>query len=163
MTTKTPKPTPITEWDPMAPLEPGTMLLEASAGTGKTYNLVNWVLRLVVEYDIPIQEQVVVTFTRAATAELKERIRVRLAEAAAVLSNRRAIDPSDGVLARIVTAAREARLRNEDWLHRVTAAQESFDACPISTIHGFCQRMLQHNAFEAQTDFDLTLFPGLSF
>ncbi|HOD25414.1 MAG TPA: UvrD-helicase domain-containing protein, partial [Polyangiaceae bacterium] len=148
---------PVTTWDPMAPLDPGVMLLEASAGTGKTYNLVNWVLRLIVQYHIPIEQQVVVTFTRAATAELKDRIRSRLQQAMTALGNPSSIDPSDIVMERLVAAAQTSREHQEDVVQRIAAAQESFDACLISTIHGFCQRMLQHYAFEAQTDFDLTL------
>lgn len=144
-------------WSPTSPLAPGRMLLEASAGTGKTYNLTNWVIRLVAEYAIPIREMVVVTFTRAATAELEDRIRTRLTQVVSVLEGRRPADPNDPVLAALIDGSRAAEARGESWLRRLRDAQESFDECLISTIHGFCQRMLQQNAFEAQTDFDLDL------
>src|SRR5210317_793859 len=57
------------------PLSRGKMLIEASAGTGKTYSLTAIILRLVVDLDIPIEAILVVTFTEAATCELKTRIR----------------------------------------------------------------------------------------
>ena len=56
-------------------LQPGTWLLEASAGTGKTYTIVGIIIRLVIEADVALERCVVMTFTRAATAELRERIR----------------------------------------------------------------------------------------
>ena len=64
-----------------AALQPGMHLLEASAGTGKTYTIAALVLRLVAEQNIPLDEILVVTFTRAATAELRDRIRARLTQA----------------------------------------------------------------------------------
>ena len=68
------------------PLHKGVNLIEASAGTGKTYTIAMLVLRLVVESDIPIDKILVVTFTKAATEELKARIRNRLADAKRILS-----------------------------------------------------------------------------
>jgi exodeoxyribonuclease V beta subunit len=144
-------------WDPELALDPGITLLEASAGTGKTYNITTLVLRLVAEHGVRMKEIVVVTFTRVATAELRDRIRVRLAEAVAVLEGRRAPEPGDQALAFLVAGASAAAARGESWLRRLRDAQESFDECLISTIHGFCQRMLQQNAFESQIDFDLEL------
>ncbi len=77
--------------DPLAiPLE-GTSLIEASAGTGKTYALTSLFLRLIVEKGLDVEQILVVTFTRAATDELKTRIRARLAQALPVFS-----DPSSG-------------------------------------------------------------------
>jgi ATP-dependent exoDNAse (exonuclease V) beta subunit len=62
------------------PLLPGIHAIEASAGTGKTYTLAQLLVRLVVEKAIPIDQILVVTFTRAAAAELRERIHRRLTE-----------------------------------------------------------------------------------
>ena len=118
-------------WDPAAPLERGVTLLEASAGTGKTWNIAELVLRLVVEQGLAMREILVVTFTRAATGELRDRVRLRLAEAA-------------------------VEAQGEDQ-RRLRAALESFDECLIATIHGFCQRTLQQFAFESGVDFDLEL------
>ena len=58
----------------------GVCMIEAAAGTGKTYNIQNLVLRLILEQDIPISGILVVTFTEAATAELRTRIRWVYAE-----------------------------------------------------------------------------------
>ncbi|MEO1898519.1 MAG: UvrD-helicase domain-containing protein, partial [Methylococcales bacterium] len=74
------------KFDPVStPLLPGINLIEASAGTGKTYAIAMLVLRFVVEQQLEIQEILVVTFTKAATEELKERIRRRLQEARQIL------------------------------------------------------------------------------
>ena len=64
-----------------AHLRKGVNLVEASAGTGKTFAIAMLVLRFVAEYGFPLQGILVVTFTKAATEELKERIRARLASA----------------------------------------------------------------------------------
>lgn len=133
-----------------AALSKGITLLEASAGTGKTYNIASLVLRLVAEQDVAMGDVVVVTFTRAATAELRDRVRARLAGAVDVLEGRSA--PSDD---EVLTALKKAN--SPRALRNLRAAQESFDECQIATIHGFCQRMLQQNAFEARADFDLEL------
>ena len=56
----------------------GAYLIEASAGTGKTFTLTAWLLRLLLEGGVPLPKLLVVTFTRAATAELRDRVRRRL-------------------------------------------------------------------------------------
>jgi exodeoxyribonuclease V beta subunit len=149
--------TALRDWEPTAEhsIGTGTTLLEASAGTGKTYNITSVLLRLVAARNIKMREIVVVTFTRAATAELQDRIRVRLSDAVAFLEGRSRVGDGDEVLEHLRAGARKAG--GEIWLRRLRAAQESFDECLISTIHGFCQRMLQQHAFESQTDFDLEL------
>ena len=86
----------------------GTRLIEASAGTGKTWNLCALYLRLLLERDLKVPDILVVTFTNAATAELRERIRSRIAETLARL--RGAAPPSaaaivDALLARIAEPA----------------------------------------------------------
>ena len=79
----------------MQPLEPlnltlqGQILIEASAGTGKTYTIAALVARLVAEEGIPIDEILVITFTRAATAELQGRIRERLIDTRRALPDER--------------------------------------------------------------------------
>ncbi|MFH1469561.1 MAG: UvrD-helicase domain-containing protein [Pseudomonadota bacterium] len=150
-----------------APLQPGTTLLEASAGTGKTYQITNLVLRLLTEPEDPIRmgQLLVVTFTRAATGELVDRVRARLAEALRVYRlcarapalepalDEAAADPSLRALAR--RAWSQGAL--PEHVRRLERAQEEFDQALISTIHGFCQRMLLQNAFESMVDFGLEL------
>ncbi len=138
------------------PLVPGITVLEASAGTGKTYQITNLVLRLVTEKNIPMRKLLVVTFTRAATAELVDRTRRRLAEAIRVVEAGRA-PVDDPAMGHLLRGARRALEDGEDWLRRLKDAQESFDEALISTIHGFCQRMLLQNAFESDAGFGLEL------
>ena len=144
-------------WDFASPLEPGVTLLEASAGTGKTYNITTLVLRLVAEQGLKMAELLVVTFTRAATAELRDRVRARLAEALAVMQGTRTAPKNDAVLVYLLRRGASDPSWAALCLRRLRAAQADFDQCLISTIHGFCQRMLQQHAFEAQADFDLEL------
>ncbi len=150
-----------------SPLEPGITLLEASAGTGKTYQITNLVLRLVTQAEPPVRmgQLLVVTFTKAATSELVDRIRSRIAVAVrayracvgvsdidAALAAAKA-DPNLADLVRL--AVERDRLTTE--LGLLVRAQEEFDQALISTIHGFCQRMLKQNAFESLVDFRLEL------
>jgi exodeoxyribonuclease V beta subunit len=137
----------------------GTSLIEASAGTGKTYTLTTLYLRLLVEQDLRPSEILVVTYTKAATAELRDRIRERIEEALAAAgkdvggedSSDHAIDP-DPALREL--AERAARCPGGDPLRR---ALIEFDEAAIFTIHGFCQRTLQENAFESGMPFDAQL------
>ncbi len=145
------------------PLPTTSLALEASAGTGKTWTLTALAVRYIAETDITLPEVLLVTFTRAATAELRERVRVRLSETLAAVE-RALVDPAwtatDDVLERIVgDAARhdddgEELRRRRDRLRR---AAQQLDEATISTIHGFCQQMLQHAALEAGVDFDAVL------
>ncbi len=128
--------------DPMAVPLVGTTLIEASAGTGKTHAIATLFVRLLLEQRLAVDEILVVTFTEAAAAELRDRVRSRVRAALDAVLDRGSADPD---LERLF-AGRVAQ-RQEDLLRLVTALR-SFDLAPISTIHGFCQRVLQHNAFE---------------
>jgi len=136
--------------DPLTvPLE-GTQLIEASAGTGKTYTIAFLFLRLIVERDVPVEQILVVTFTRAATAELSDRLRQRLREALSLLDGRQRVAEGDDTLRRWLDGLddpTEARRRVSEALH-------GMDAAAISTIHGFCARMLQEFAFESGARLD---------
>jgi exodeoxyribonuclease V beta subunit len=125
------------------PLPTGTTLLEASAGTGKTYTIAGLVLRYVAEAGVPLARILVVTFTRAATAELRDRVRRRMVEATehlrAVLDGADPAATDDDVLGLLASAGRdEVRER----LVRVERALGDFDAATVATIHGFCQQVL---------------------
>lgn len=135
----------------------GMRALEASAGTGKTYSITSTVLRLVAEEGLPMEALLVVTFTRAATAELVERTRQRLQEGARALA--RAMtepdwSPSDEVLAHVIAHGRGGA-GLDATLRRVEQALQQVDEAMISTIHGFCQRVLQQTPFASLVD------PGL--
>lgn len=147
-------PTP-TSFDPLAELPLGTTLLEASAGTGKTYSITSIFLRLVIELDIEVERILVVTFTTAATAELSTRIRTRLGEAYSALERLAAhTSPasSDLVIQHLIDVARASP---DLYAARARAAVESFDRAQISTIHGFCQQVLRQHALEANVPFGM--------
>jgi len=134
----------------------GLRLIEASAGTGKTFSLAGLYLRLLVEKRLDVRDILVMTFTRAATQELRERIRVRLGTAALI-----AADPANAVpgnkdhdiaLAIIDKAANhEPRSR---IARRLRDAAARMDDATISTIHAFAQQAAQENAFDSGLPFD---------
>jgi exodeoxyribonuclease V beta subunit len=134
------------------PLRPGLHLLEASAGTGKTFALAHLVLRLLSEGRQPlnVEQLLVVTFTDAAAAELRDRIARRLQEALQLLEGQRdrtdAAPPDEPLAAWHATLAAEGLpvLRG-----RLLLALEQLDRADITTIHGFCRRTLQRQALEA--------------
>ena len=131
------------------PLTPGLRLLEASAGTGKTFALAHLVLRLLSEGPKPlaVEQLLVVTFTEAAAAELRDRIARRLQQALQLLEQPEAAagdDPLQAWRTAHGTAARQGELRG-----RLLLALEQLDRADITTIHGFCRRTLQRQALEA--------------
>ncbi len=148
------------------PFDPGGVnLVEAAAGTGKTYSIETLYLRLVVTHGVAVDRLLVVTFTEAATAELRERLRAVLEEC------RRQIEgeaQGEGRIAAILrlpwrsapggdvatTTGRDLPLR------RVRRALLDFDKATIFTIHGFCQRTLNEFAFECGQDFDADVITG---
>ena len=75
------------DFDPHEPLADGRTVIEASAGTGKTFTISALVTRLIAEEGVPLDEILVVTFTNAATAELRSRVRKRLVETLHALSD----------------------------------------------------------------------------
>lgn len=130
------------------PLPTGKMLIEASAGTGKTYSLIGIILRLIIEEGISLKEILVVTFTDAATAELKERVRSGLVSLRAALQSD--TKPTDEFEQTIWHGYK----RNDEAIRRLKSALEVFDRASISTIHGFCSSALSENAFESGSLFD---------
>ena len=143
------------EFDALATPIDGKNLIEASAGTGKTYSLSALFLRLLLEKDLPLDRVLVVTYTVAATEELKERIRKRLREALSAFATGSSEDPFyRELLARVRPREKAVRALGE--------ALRDFDRAPIFTIHGFCQRTLQEQAFESGGFFDTELVPDVS-
>jgi exodeoxyribonuclease V beta subunit len=148
-----------TPFHPLQPLPRGTTLLEASAGTGKTWSITTLVLRLVAEEGLRMSELLLVTFTEAATEELKDRVRLRLAEAAAALHPEAAAAAEPTLAAWVEGLGEEGRVRAHRALLR---AAEEFDQAAISTIHAFCKRTLEELAFEAGAELGLDLAQDLS-
>ncbi len=148
-----------------APLNPftlpldGSRLIEASAGTGKTYTLAALYVRLVLGLGstafadgLPPEQILVLTFTRAATRELRQRIRERLDEAAAVLNH--GISPRDPFMEELLAACAD---NQQALAKRCTEAARQMDKAGIYTIHSFCQRVLKRFAFAARQTFEQEL------
>lgn len=131
----------------------GKRLIEASAGTGKTYTIANLYLRLLIpgasasdlSRPLTVDQILVVTFTEAATAELKARIRNRIRQARRVLQRG---ESDDAFLTDLFSCIAETD--KEAVVERLMYAEKQMDEAAIFTIHGFCQRMLSQNAFESR-------------
>lgn len=128
----------------------GTHLIEASAGTGKTYTIASLFLRLLLEERMPVEAILVVTYTVPATDELKTRIRDKLRQARDAFAHGTSEDPFIAWLIEKVGNRAQALGLLDDALAR-------FDETAISTIHGFCQRMLKELAFETASPFETEL------
>ncbi len=115
-----------------ADLLSGFHLLEADAGTGKTWTIARLVLRAILERDLSINQIVVVTFTKAAAAELKDRV-ARLLDAWS-----QGIPTDEDPF----STAYQLPIPQEDLIRKVRQARLQLDDAPILTIHGFCQRIL---------------------
>jgi len=145
MKNTTPKPL-----DPFAiPLD-GIALIEASAGTGKTYSITSLYLRMLLERDMPVDRLLVVTFTKAATEELRERIRGRIKDALTFLADRENPESADALQQWLTE-----RNSYEEDARALKIALASMDGAAVYTIHGFCQRVLTDNAFDTGMAFDL--------
>ncbi len=114
------------------------LFLEASAGTGKTFTIEHLVVRLLLETDCTLDQILVVTFTRAATRELKVRIRANLEK---VLSGEHTFDYLQNL--------------TDEQKEKIRTSLLTFDQSQIFTIHGFCHRLLQEFAFEASVGLEL--------
>ncbi|CRK50457.1 RecBCD enzyme subunit RecB [Rhodococcus sp. RD6.2] len=147
--------TPATDraaFDLLGDLPTGTTVLEASAGTGKTYAIVGLAVRYVAELGVDPERLLLVTFSRAATKELRERTRDRFAAVAAGLADPAA--SSDGLVAFLADADPDTvTLRRQ----RLLQALSNFDAATIATTHSFCQRMLDGIGIAGERDPDTEL------
>lgn len=131
----------------------GKNLIEASAGTGKTYSLAIMALRFVVEQGMPLRQIVMVTFTEKAVAELQMRVRLFIQEAHAYsCTPNLSTDPTIKTIVDQQANARE---------HLVEALRE-LDELNIYTIHSFCQQTLSEFAFQTGESFNRELLPDLS-
>ncbi len=144
--------TTVQPFNPAEPIPKGRSVIEASAGTGKTFTIAAQVTRLVAEAGIPIDRILVVTFTRAATAELQGRIRDRLVETLRILSGAAPAAGADDHIRVLLDADDTARERS---IERLSEAVIRFDRAQIYTIHGFAIRLLAHLGFHARISPDL--------
>jgi len=128
-------------FDPTGDLPRGTVVLQASAGTGKTYALAALAVRYVAEGHHRLSDLLLITFNRLASVELRSRTYERLVDARSAVENalRGAPAPDEAITAHLADAPpAELRLR----LERLDAAIGDFDAATIATIHEFCSRTL---------------------
>jgi exodeoxyribonuclease V beta subunit len=137
-------PAPITELDGANCPLVGVNLIEAAAGTGKTFAITRLYLRLLLEGKLLPSQILVVTFTEAATRELRERIRLTLE--AALRSAAGGGEPEDPFFHSLF-----GRLDRSHARVRLAEALHSFDSAAIHTIHGFCRQVLSEHAFESGT------------
>ncbi len=140
-----------------AVLNRGVNVVEASAGTGKTYAIAMLVLRFVVEFEVAVEELLVVSYTRAATEELRSRIRTRLLEARNILTDGSRSGDDPALLAYLDNLPNKALA-----IARLEIALLDMDRAAVFTIHGFCQRMLQEQALESGQLFDMELTADVS-
>jgi exodeoxyribonuclease V beta subunit len=145
----------------------GARLIEASAGTGKTFTITGLYLRLLLGHGslksdhvdvassehtahsrpLNVDEILVVTFTEAATAELRGRIRNKIRDAKLAFMQGSSSDP-------VIEALLSATVDHQQAAQTLLAAERQMDEAAIYTIHGFCQRMLVQNAFESGSRFN---------
>lgn len=129
----------------------GINLIEASAGTGKTYNIASLYIRALTEQDIEVKGILVVTYTEAATKELRERLMKRLRQCVQALEGTEFEDDE------FLRALPGHVTNNEQAISKLKKAIRSFDEAAIYTIHGFCYQALQEQAFESRAMFDAEL------
>src|SRR4051794_25150132 len=143
-------------FDVCGPLPEGVTVLEASAGTGKTFAIAALAARYVAG-GTPLDQLLLVTFTRMATGELRERVRERLVAVEHGLSRVLAGAPvagRDAVMALLATGAPAELRRRRD---RLAKALADFDAATIATTHGFCQEVLGGLGVAGDVEPDTTL------
>ncbi|MGH3444513.1 MAG: UvrD-helicase domain-containing protein, partial [Nocardioidaceae bacterium] len=146
------------QFDIRDPLPTGTTLLEASAGTGKTWTIGALVARYVAEDVATLEEMLVVTFGRAASQELRERVRAQLVAAERALGDPRVPREPNDVVELLLEADDAERVRRRQ---RLRAALGTFDAATIATTHQFCQLVLRSLGVAGDTDANATLVEDL--
>ncbi|MEO8802395.1 MAG: UvrD-helicase domain-containing protein, partial [Rudaea sp.] len=142
------------EWQRM-PLD-GRVLIEASAGTGKTFTIGLIYLRLLLERGLCVEQILVATFTNAAAQELRDRLRKRLVEAERLLRTPIAVpadgDESDSLAGYLVRICPNDDERNAA-LRKVQLARADIDRAPIATIHALCARIQRDYPLQTGTGF----------
>ncbi|MGR5365914.1 exodeoxyribonuclease V subunit beta [Photobacterium damselae] len=133
----------------------GMNCIEASAGTGKTFTIATLYIRILLGHGTeatrnpqPADKILVVTFTDAATSELRDRIRSKIIETRKAFKEMHSDDP---MLSEIISDLSDKR---DDCIDMLIQAERQIDETAIHTIHGFCQRMLKQSAFETGTPFE---------
>ncbi|MDP8175979.1 exodeoxyribonuclease V subunit beta [Pasteurella skyensis] len=137
-------------------------LIEASAGTGKTYTMVNLYLRLLLGVGckpLTVEQILVVTFTRAATQELRDRIRVRVAEISRYFQQYNEMGECEALTKDtfLFQLYQNVEPHLASALLRLRIAEQEIDVASIFTIDSFCQKILTNFAFDSGMRFDIEL------
>ena len=130
----------------------GRNLIEASAGTGKTYTIAALYTRLIVEQDLDVSKILVMTFTNAATEELRARLRKALVDALQAIATDEI--PAEPFLRQIRDQMIASPEQSAKAIKKLRLAICGFDQAAVYTIHGFCQRLLKDIALETGVAFD---------
>jgi len=125
-------------------------VIEASAGTGKTFSVAVLVLRLILEREIPVEKILMVTFTKSAVAELESRIRKFIRQAYRYAFRKLEL-PEDSKVKMAVDAAGKSIEEKRDLLRK---AVQGLDSLSVMTIHSFCQKTIDEFTFETGQPFD---------
>ncbi|HEX3615968.1 MAG TPA: UvrD-helicase domain-containing protein [Solirubrobacteraceae bacterium] len=144
-------------FDLRGPLPSGVTVLEASAGTGKTYTIAALATRFIAEGRATLDQLLLVTFTRVATSELRERVRERMVVTEAQLARVAAGAPPTYIDEIVELLAGGPVEQVRACRQRLADAIANFDAATIETTHGFCQKMLDGLGTLAESD------PSVSF
>jgi exodeoxyribonuclease V beta subunit len=143
------KPREHQNFDPMTAPLVGANLIEASAGTGKTYSIAILALRLIIEENIPIDKILMVTFTRDAAAEMELRVRNFIREGLQILKiiadGGENFEGLDSQIVEMLKANKDL----QETQQRLKFALVQFDKAAIYTIHSFCSKILAEYAFES--------------
>ena len=139
------------------PADRVTTVLEASAGTGKTFALAGLVTRYLAEGAATLDEMLLITFGRAASQELRERVRGQIRDAAEALA-RPAAATDNEIVAHLRTGSPADVEQRRD---RLRDALADFDAATIATTHQFCQLVLKSLGIAGDTDSGVRLVEGL--
>ncbi|MCZ4521076.1 UvrD-helicase domain-containing protein [Rhodococcus ruber] len=147
-------------FDLLGPMPTGTTVLEASAGTGKTYAIVGLAARYIAEGIAEISDLLLVTFSRAATQELRDRTRSRFASIARHLADPKAARAERDPLVVFLASADDAEVDRRR--RRLRKALSDFDAGTIVTTHSFCQRMLDGLGIAGEREPESTFVESVS-
>ena len=146
----------------------GISIVEAGAGTGKTYTIQKLILRVLLEKKVPLPQILVVTFTVDATGELLERLHAILQLTRDALEEDRSAKEicADRQYAQISGILEKLQIGNranrEECLRLIRDALQDYDQAAVMTIHGFCQRMLMDNALQSLIRYGVEMRPDYS-
>ncbi|MFC1523968.1 exodeoxyribonuclease V subunit beta [Thermodesulfobacteriota bacterium] len=135
----------------------GVHLIDASAGTGKTYAISGLVLRLLLEEELRISEILVVTYTEAAADDMRSRIREKIIDALRVFAGG---ETNESFLIKL---SEQFRHRTANCMTLLKAGLRDYDEASVLTIHGFCRRLLHENTLESGTLFEVELEKDLQY